>query len=92
MSKFIKTLRQYVQYEWNNKTLYKSYPNMNKISSTQAMENLLLKADTEANQMDKFYKLLEIGDDLCYPFAGTIHRYLKKYDTEWYSEWNSDKK
>ena len=85
MSKFIKTLRQFVDYEYDNSKLYKNYPSMSNVNSTYEMECLLVKADNKSNQMAKFHKLLESGGDLCYPFAGTIHRYLKKYDSQWYT-------
>lgn len=84
MSKFIKTCRQFVEYEWNNTTLYPNYPNMRGINSTGAMEAMLIKADNKSNQMSEFYKLLEKTES-CFPFAGTIHDYLRKHDAEWYA-------
>jgi hypothetical protein len=83
MSRFIKTCRQYVQFEWDNQRLYPTYPNMSHVLSVTDMQSLLVKADTTANQMGKFNQLLEKAGDIM-PFASTIHNFLRKYDTTWY--------
>ena len=83
-SKFVKTCRQYVDCEFNGSTLYPRYPNMNLVKSVPAIERMLTAADNSSNQMKDFYHLLENGS-YAFPWAGTIHAYLKKYDTLWYN-------
>ena len=85
MTRFIKTCRQVVECEWNGARLYPTYPNISNIHSVALMEEVLVKADTKSNQMAKFYELLHESEDCFAPFAHTIHRYLKKYDTQWYT-------
>jgi hypothetical protein len=90
ISKFVKTCRQYVDFEFNGSTLYPSYPNMNTVNSVSAIKSMLTASDNSSNQMQDFYHLLENGN-YAFPWAGTIHAYLKKYDSLWYENEYSGK-
>lgn len=85
MTKFIKICRQFVVNEFNGTVLYKNYPNMENVISTDEMRSLLIKFDTKKNQFKDFQEILDKNQDNHFPFASSIHKYLKKYDSLWYS-------
>ena len=84
-SRFLKALRNFVQYEWDNTSVYPT-PKIQNYDTTYSMEQLLIKYSGVSKQYENFKNMLDDYNVDFLPFASTIHRYLEKFDSEWYKE------
>lgn len=83
-SKLISLLRQAVVSEYDGSKLYSYLPSLNDVCSVEAMQ-AVLGSHCKSEDLKAFYDLYQSeGSNYAFPFAGTIHNYLKKHDKEWY--------
>lgn len=83
-NKFISALRQIVVFEQDSSLLYSYIESPHGLNSEAAGYRFLEKYASKED-MDKFNQLyLEQGESWAFPFAGSIHNYLRKNDGDWY--------